>query len=119
MCLLLKFAAINTAMIFKRDKKITLHKCERKEIKIPRETRRNPLSMFFAHREREREIHSMPVVSRLKNLQKVFAACEKKAPAICPILKNCPMQRRNDVIEPDMAMVFQIWSKLTGRLTSQ
>ena len=42
-------------MIFKRKKQITLHKWERKEIKIPRETRRNPLSMFFAHRERERE----------------------------------------------------------------
>ena len=109
-------------MIFKREKQITLHKCERKEIKIPRETRRNPLSMFFAHRERGRERERDSFYSRSFTTLKLtegFAACEKKAPAICPILKNYPMQRRNDVIEHDMAMVFQIWSKLTGRLTSQ
>lgn len=69
-------------------------------------------------REGERDSFYARSFTTLK-LTEGFVACEKKAPAICPILKNYPMQRRNDVIEHDMAMVFQIWSKLTGRLTSQ
>lgn len=53
--------------------------------------------MFFAHRERERDSFYARSFTTLK-LTEGFAACEKKAPAICPILKNYPMQRRNDVI---------------------
>lgn len=57
--------------------------------------------MFFAHREREGERERDSFYARSFTTLKLtegFAACEKKAPAICPILKNYPMQRRNDVI---------------------
>ena len=61
--------------------------------------------MFFAHRERGRERERDSFYARSFTTLKLtegFAACEKKAPAICPILKNYPMQRRNDVIEHDI-----------------
>lgn len=109
-------------MIFKREKQVTLHKCERKKNKNTPGDKKEPLVHFLCSpregRERERDSFYARSFTTLK-LTEGFAACEKKAPAICPILKNYPMQRRNDVIEHDMAMVFQIWSKLTGRLTSQ
>ena len=66
-------------MIFKREKQITWHKWERKEIKIPREIIRNPLSVFFAHRKRERFI-LCPQFHDVKSYRRFLLPVKRKLP---------------------------------------